>query len=800
MALSLLTPASTRVRRRIAVRGIVQGVGFRPFVYRLARELALDGWVMNDATGVTVEVEGGAAHVEALIRRLSAEAPALARVHEVWFHECLPEPGQRGFAIRESGGGRAATAIGPDSAICTDCLAELFDPADRRYRYPFVNCTNCGPRYTITRQLPYDRRMTSMAAFAQCPHCLAEYRSPLDRRFHAEPNACPTCGPHLALLDAKGSACGSGDPIADVVARLKQGEIVAIKGLGGFHLACNARDAAAVARLRERKAREEKPFAVMVANIASAAHWAIASPAERELLQSRERPIVLLEKRDSVDERLAGVAPGLAWLGTMLPYTPLHYLLFHEAAGRPVGIGWLDDPHDLILVMTSANPGGEPLVTGNDEALARLGGIADALLVHDRDIVVRCDDSVVRATPTGPQFIRRARGYTPRAIRLAAGGPSVVALGGYFKNAVCVTRGDEAFVSQHVGELDNAPTSKALVEAVEHLVAILEVEPQLVAHDLHPNFFSTRHALRLAREWGVPKRAVQHHHAHIASVLAEHRVDGPALGLALDGVGLGTDGAAWGGELLYLDGLRCERLGRLAPLRLPGGDRAAREPWRMAAAVLARAGRGDEITQRFADEPAASTVAAMLARGFNTPETSSMGRWFDAAAGLLDVRRRMAFEGQAAMLLEGYAARHGPVNADPTLYAINAGNELDLTVLALRLAAERDAGRGAALFHSTLVAALAEWVANAAEALDMTIVACGGGCFLNAILAQGLRGALRVRNLSMLEARVVPPNDGGLALGQAWVGLRSLASSAARPSPSSEGSCRVAASMGDGGI
>jgi hydrogenase maturation protein HypF len=696
-------------------------------------------------------------------------------VRDVRVAECALAPGERGFAIRESGGGRAATAIGPDTTICSDCLKELFAPEDRRYRYAFINCTNCGPRYTITRQLPYDRPTTSMAAFAQCPRCFAEYRSPLDRRFHAEPNACPECGPRLCLLDANGVA-QEGDPIEDALARLARGEIVAIKGLGGFHLACNARDAVAVARLRQRKAREEKPFAVMVANVASVTHW-VESPSagEQDLLCSRERPIVLLKKRDGVDVELDGIAPGLAWLGVMLPYTPLQYLLFHEAAGRPAGTAWLDDPHDLILVMTSANPGGEPLVTDNDEALTRLDSIADACLVHDRDIVIRCDDSVVRTTPAGPQFVRRARGYTPRAIRLPAAGPSVVALGGYFKNAICVTRGDEAFLSQHIGDLDNAPTCKALEEAVAHLVSILEVEPAAVVHDLHPDFFSTRHAAQLAHRWKVPRLPVQHHHAHIAAVVGEHGPAGPVLGLALDGVGLGTDGTAWGGELLYLDGARCERLGRLAPLRLPGGDRAAREPWRMAAAALARAGRIAEIGERFADEPAAATIVRMLEHGVNAPETSSMGRWFDAAAGLLDVRRRMAFEGQAAMLLEGHAARHGPVDADPALYRIRAGNELDLTALASRLADERDAGFGAALFHATLVAALVRWVADTAEALDVTNVACGGGCFLNAILARGLRAALGGRNLTMLEAQAAPPNDGGLALGQAWIALQQMA-------------------------
>jgi len=768
--------ADAPVRRRFVVRGIVQGVGFRPFVYRLASELALAGWVRNDPQGVTIEVEGDEARIDGMVGRLTADAPPRARVDSVAVEVCaLVQPGP-GFAILESGAGRSATAIGPDTVTCPECLAELFDPNGRRYRYAFINCTHCGPRYTIARSLPYDRATTSMAAFDLCPACLAEYNTPTDRRFHAEPNACPVCGPSLTLHAKSGAGERDIDPIASTLARLRRGEIVAIKGLGGFHLACDANNAAAVARLRERKAREEKPFAVMAAGAAAVAALAQMTPTEQALLESPERPIVLLRKTPATDAALAGVAPGLAWLGVMLPSTPLHYLIFHEAAGRPAGTAWQDGGNDLVLVMTSANPGGEPLVTRNEEAFSRLSGIADAFLLHDREIVTRCDDSVLRVCGDGSaprfQFVRRARGYTPRAIRLAAAGPSVVALGGYFKNTVCVTRGDEAFVSQHVGELDNAPTASALVDTIEHLVSILAIEPQVVAHDLHADFFSTRHAARLAARWGVPMRGVQHHHAHIAAVVAEHRVLRPVLGLALDGVGLGADGTAWGGELLHVDGARSERIGRLAPLRLPGGDRAAREPWRMAAAALHRAGRGDAIAARFADEPAAPTVATMLERGLQSPETSSMGRWFDAVAGLLGVQRRMAFEGQAAMLLEGLAERHGAVPPDHTLYSIDAANELDLTGLVLRLAEERDAGFGAALFHATLVAGLAEWTARAVDTLDLTTVACGGGCFLNAILARGLRARLAVRGITMLEAQEVPPNDGGLALGQAWVALR----------------------------
>ncbi|HSM22606.1 MAG TPA: carbamoyltransferase HypF, partial [Rubrivivax sp.] len=503
----------------------------------------LAGWVRNDGDGVTIEAEGSAAQLQALLRRLRDDAPPRARVdHVLPATVMLPTSGQPGFAIVETRGDPVATvrtAIGPDTAVCPDCLADMFRPQGRRWRYAFTNCTNCGPRYTITRALPYDRAMTSMAAFAMCPACSAEYGNPLDRRFHAEPNACPACGPKLSLLDADGGAAEGADPVTGALQRIRRGEIVAIKGLGGFHLVCDARNAGAVATLRARKSREEKPFAVMVANVASGAGLARVTAAEAELLQCPERPIVLLRKSTQADALLPGAAPGLAWLGLMLPYTPMQVLLFHEAAGRPTGTDWLQQEQPLALVMTSANPGGEPLVTGNEEALARLAGIADAYLLHDRDIVQRCDDSVLRAVAGDPsrgfQFVRRARGYTPQAIQLAQAGPSVLALGGWFKNTVCVTRGDEAFVSQHVGDLDNAPTCRALDEAVAHLLHTLQVKPAIVAHDLHPDFYSTRLAARLAGEHQAPLHAVQHHHAHIAAVLAEHRVQHPVLGLAMDG-------------------------------------------------------------------------------------------------------------------------------------------------------------------------------------------------------------------------------------------------------------------------
>jgi hydrogenase maturation protein HypF len=754
-------------RRAIRVRGAVQGVGFRPFVWRLANDLRLDGFVRNDAQGVAIEVQGDAAALDRFVDRLTGEAPALARIDAVEEKDAPPASAS-GFVIERSVAGRARTSIAADAAVCPDCLAELFDPEDRRYRYAFINCTQCGPRYTITGRLPYDRANTSMSPFALCESCRAEYEHPSTRRFHAQPNACPVCGPQLALRDARGAVLDEGDVIGAALGRIARGEIVAIKGLGGYHLACDARNAAAVARLRARKAREEKPFAVMVAGAASLEPFAMFDAEERLLLEARERPIVLLRKRPGCDAALPGVAPGLAWVGAMLPYTPLQYLLFHEAVGRPAGLGWLASPQPLALVMTSANPGGEPLVIAEDDAFARLGRIADAFLTHDRAIFVRCDDSVVRSERGAPAFVRRARGFTPVEIKLAAEGPAILATGAFLKNAVCVTRGDEAFLSQHVGDLDNAPTCRALEETAAHLLRVLDVEPEFVAHDLHPDFHSTRFAAAIARERGIPAVGVQHHHAHIAAVAAEHGVAGPVLGLALDGVGLGSDGGVWGGELLSVRAGAMTRLGHLRHLALPGGDRAAREPWRMAASAMHALGRGGEIARRF-DQPGAVTLAQMLDRGVNCPPTSSAGRWFDAVAGLLGVRAVSAFEGQAPMLLEGLADPHGTVAPLVGGWTIGADGVLDLLPLAGALADTDDAGYGAALFHTTLVAALTEWVDAAARRTGIATVALGGGCFMNRILATGLRAALERLGLAVLEARQAPPNDGGLALGQAAV-------------------------------
>ncbi len=773
-----------RNRQALRVRGRVQGVGFRPFVYRLATDLGLDGWVRNDGEGVLIALAGDADRLSQFGRRLAAEAPVLARIDSVETVADEPPELPPGFSIEASGAGPVTTGITPDAATCGACLDELFDRGDRRWRYPFINCTHCGPRFTITAGLPYDRPMTSMARFALCPACRREYDDPRDRRFHAQPNACPVCGPRLALADASGSPIAADDVIAEALARIGRGGIVAVKGLGGFHLVCDARNVAAVARLRERKHRDEKPFAVMVANLASARRLARVDDGAAMLLEAVERPIVLLPKADECDATLPGVATGLAEIGLMLPCTPVQYLLFHEAAGRPPGSGWLAEAQTLALVATSANPGGEPLVIGNDEAIERLGAIADAFVLHDRDILVRCDDSVVRclaARPAqsaagahrGPSFVRRARGYTPAPIELARSGPAVLATGAYLKNTACLTRGAQAFLSPHIGDLDNAASRSALEEAVAHLQRVLAIRPAAIAHDLHPDFFSTALALRLAGELDVPAIGVQHHHAHIAAVAAEHRIETPLLGVALDGVGLGEHDQAWGGELLRVDGAGYARLGHLRELRLPGGDRAAREPWRMAAAVLHECGWNDEIAGRFASQPAAAAVAGMLVRDLNCPRTSSAGRWFDAAAGLLGVSEVMNYEGQAAMQLEALAARHHGAALEGGLWRLDGG-VLDLLPLLRQLADERDAEAGAALFHSTLAAALTEWIALAARRERITTVALGGGCLLNRVLAAQLGALLRARGLTVLAAMQAPPNDGGISLGQAWVAQRQL--------------------------
>ncbi|MDA8390277.1 MAG: carbamoyltransferase HypF [Gammaproteobacteria bacterium] len=755
---------------RLRVRGRVQGVGFRPFVYRCATKLALSGWIRNDAGGVVMEVQGPLRSLGRLVNALYDDAPPLARVEQIEMQECAVAADRDGFAIHPSTGGRINTAIPTDAATCDECLTELFDPGNRRYRYPFINCSHCGPRYSIVTAMPYDRQNTAMARFALCAPCQTEYEGPADRRFHAEPVACAACGPRLVLCDGSGQEQAVGDAVAAAWSLMRDGAIVAVKGIGGFHLMCDARNAATVAALRRRKRRPDKPFALLALNAASIRHVVRLNESEQSLLEDVDRPIVLLRKTADCDERLAGVAHGLDRLGVMLAYTPVHYLLFHEAAGRPPGTDWLHGCQETLFVCTSANPGSEPLVIGNEEAMARLGGLADAFLVHDRAIVSRCDDGVVRASARDVVWLRRGRGQAPSPIRLPRSGPPVLAVGAMLKNTICLTRHDEAFVSPHVGDLGSRPAYQAFQEAAASLTRLLGVRPQCVAHDLHPDYPNTRHAERLAAQDGILCIAVQHHHAHIAAVLAEHGVSGPALGVALDGAGYGADGGIWGGELLSVQGARFTRVGHLAPLPLPGGDRATREPWRMAASALHVLGYGDEIGRRF-HEPAAAVVAGMLKRRINAPLSCSAGRLFDAAAGLLGLCAYASYEGQAAMMLEGLAARFEASKPLDGGYTITDDGEISFLPTLDFLRTCPDPATGAAIFHATLAAGLAAWIGRAMERTGIRQVALAGGCFANGILQERLYAALEEQKVTVYGAVCVPPNDGGLSLGQAWVAM-----------------------------
>jgi hydrogenase maturation protein HypF len=750
--------------QRLRLEGVVQGVGFRPFVWRLAKELHLTGWVRKNGHGLEIEVFGEAERVQRLIERLQDEAPANARVDSLSAQDAVVDVLAEDFFILNEHGKQAAAMVGNDTAVCRDCLAEIFNPANRRWRHAFASCSRCGPRYSICRGLPFARERSSMKSFVTCAKCQNEYDRVQDRHYHNEINCCPKCGPQLSLLDGNGQPL-AGDPIALTIALLAQGRIVAIKDPGGFHLVCDAHNTQAVAALRERKQRDEKPFNVMLANPLSASAFVQLGVGEPGLLAMPERLIILLKKRANCDAALPGVAPGVGWLGVTLPCTALHYLLFHEAAGRPAGLDWLDAPQPLALLTTSADPGGTPLVIDNDAALKELAGIADAFLVHDREIVARSNDSVARSGPGGLQLVRRSGGYTPRAIKLPHAGPPVLAVGGRFRNTVCVTRGDEAFMSQHIGDLDHAGTQEFFDTTIARLLKFLDVKPALIAHDLDRTFPSTAYALEFAHQRGVPALAVQHHHAHAAAVVAEHGVGGPINALALDGVELGNDGGLWGGELLRVDGVRCERLGHLAPLALAGPG-ALKEPWRLAAAILQQLGRGGEIARRYAEQRGAGELARRFAEGGEFAATSSLACYINAAAGLLGIKPAMSFDGQAASLLEAAAERYGETQPLADGWTIDGGR-LNLLPLFAVLADERDAARGAALFHATLVAALGDWVRRHSEPGE-TIVG-SGACFLNLIIARGLRARLADDGRHLIEARRLPPNDGGLALGQAAI-------------------------------
>ena len=756
-------------RERVVVRGVVQGVGFRPFVHRLAHRLGLTGWARNDTAGVVLEVAGPAAARDAFVAALRAEAPALATIHEVVREPAAapatPESGFRIVPSQDEGARRAL--VPPDVAPCPECLRELRDPADRRHGYPFLNCTGCGPRYTILETLPYDRPATTMRRFALCPACRAEYEDPADRRYHAQPTACPACGPQLRLLDTAGRAQEEPDPLGAAVVRLRHGEIVAVKGLGGFHLACDATNEAAVAALRRRKPRPTKPLAVMSASVRDVRSYAAVRDNEARLLESPAAPIVLLEKRHP-SPLAAGVAPGVHLVGAMLPSTPLHHLLCASMGGP--------------LVMTSGNRRGQPLVRRSTAAVARLRGAADAFLSHDRGIRSRADDSVMRVVDGAPRFLRRSRGYVPAPIPLPRGGAPVLAVGGDLRGAICLTRDAFAFPGPHVGDLAEAANLAFLAETAAQLAQLLDVAPELVVHDAHPDYRSTRWATETA---GRPTLAVQHHHAHILSCVAENGHEGPVLGVALDGTGWGPDGTSWGGELLAVDGLTMRRLGHLRPLPLAGGDRVAREPWRMALALLQAAfgpawreqaplATLDPIPRKKRDAVSQLLDGPLADR---LPRSSGLGRFLDGCASLCGLCHRNEHDGQAPMELEAAAATWA---GSTTSYPWSAdGGVLDLAPAVRALVADVRAGHPiaalAANVHETVVEAFSEETLRVAADAGLPTVALSGGAFHNALLLRGLSRRLAASGLVVLTHRQVPAGDGGLSLGQAWAGCLHVA-------------------------
>lgn len=744
--------------RLYEVTGTVQGVGFRPFVWRLAVSHELCGWVRNRSGVVEIHAEGEPRVLDEFAHEISVEAPALARVEEVRWRPCDNED-LGGFDVDASVDAPSANRlVSPDAATCPACLTELFDPWDRRYRYPFINCTDCGPRFTIIEELPYDRERTSMRAFAMCADCRREYEDPADRRFHAEPIACPACGPRLELVSPDGNGLlGGEDPITVAAGLLSQGAIVALKGLGGFHLACDATDELAIRNLRVRKRRPDKPFAVMVADVSSAIGWFDPTDDEAEALGSWQAPIVLVVDRGRLAPK---VAPGHHRQGVMLPSTPLHHLLM-RSLGRPV-------------VMTSGNVTDEPICITNEEALTRLHDIADAFLLHDRDVVARYDDSVVQVRGGRTAVLRRARSFAPSAIGLPVRvRRPILGVGAELHGAFCLASGQRAFLSQHIGDLDNEDAMRAYRDAFERQSALFQIEPEAVAHDLHPDLLSTR----FAEGFGLPRVAVQHHHAHVVATMAEHGLEGEVLGLAFDGFGLGDDGTAWGGEMLVCDWAGYERVGRLRRVRQPGGDAATRNPARMALAHACDAGVRDEALSLL---PLArnetDAVLAQLETGLASPLTSSAGRLFDAIAAIAGVCARSTYEGQAAMLLEqaATAADLPAPAAEPVVERNDAGMlELDTRPLVAHavgdLASDFSPAVVAARFHSSLAAGIADMTVAAAGDQGLDRVVLGGGVFQNRLLVDDLRDRLSRSGLQVFLPSEVPVGDGGIALGQVLV-------------------------------
>jgi hydrogenase maturation protein HypF len=785
-------------RRAIAIRGIVQGVGFRPFVFNLATRLSLHGFVKNQTGNVFIEVEGESALLDCFLADLSSKAPPLAQIEHLSWEPRTPR-GDQQFRIEHSDSDSAGPIfILPDVATCSDCLTELFDSNDRRYGYPFLNCTSCGPRLTIITGAPYDRPRTTMASFPMCPACRAEYENPADRRFHAQPTACADCGPWLELCDRNGKQIESDNPLAHFLQALRTGAIGALKGLGGYHLSCDARNSSSVAELRRRKHRDEKPFAVMVEDIAAVEALCEVGNLERELLLSARRPIVLLRKRKWPRARgepslatpltthyspltthhspiAEEVAPRNPFLGVMLPYTPLHHLLLRAAGGMP-------------LVMTSGNRSDEPIAYRDDEAVETLAGIADLFLIHNRPIQVRCDDSVTRVVDGLELPVRRSRGYAPRPIALPMECPQpILAVGGQLKVTFALGRGRQAFLSHHMGDLDYYEAFRAYVHDVDLYEELFAVRPEVVVHDSHPDYVTTRHAQELAEKRGNQLLNAQHHHAHLASCMAEHGLTEPLIGVTFDGTGFGTDGAVWGGEFLVGDYQRFWRAAHLRYVGMPGGERAIREPWRMAIAHLMDAGGHDAPMKARLLRTELQTIERMLQRRFRTPLTSSAGRLFDAVASLAGVADRVSYEGQAAVQLEWLASQVAPDGSypfeiiDSEAPTDNDSNDspvgtrrttmtIDTRPLIAAIAEEAcrkvDAALIARRFHSTLVEVIAQVCRHIREATELGAVVLSGGVFLNALLTSEVSTRLGEEGFQVYRHRLVPPNDGGLSLGQ----------------------------------
>jgi len=763
-----MTKGGTLELARISVRGVVQGVGFRPFVYQLATKYGLQGWVCNTSEDVKIEVQGERKDLERFLSELQDSAPPLARIENISV-TYQPPADYKGFEIRHSIAEEGKyQLISPDIATCQACLGDIFSPGDRRYRYPFTNCTNCGPRFTIIEDIPYDRPKTTMRSFKMCPECQAEYDNPLDRRFHAQPNACPKCGPTLELLDATGNHVAGSDAIAAASQLLGEGKIVAIKGLGGFLLACDATSEKAVALLRQRKRRPFKPLAVVVADMDEAKRHCCISEKEEELLTSSESPIVLAWRKPGSTVCQA-VAPNLKYLGVMLPYTPLHHILLRETR--------------LPLVMTSGNLSEEPIAKDNDEAIRRLSGIADYFLVHNRDIYARYDDSVTFFERDDVQIARRARGYAPYPIQLTFKARQTLGCGAEMKNNFCLTKDNYAFVSQHIGDLENLETLEHFENTLSLYKKLFRIEPEVIAYDLHPEYLATKYALELASQFNDIKLVpVQHHHAHIVSCMADNKVEAPVIGIALDGTGYGSDGHIWGGEFLVVDYKGFKRMGHLEYLPLPGGDAATKRPYRIAIGYLLKLLGEASITSELVflkqiDAIEIEFIKRQLQAELNSPLTSSMGRLFDAVSALIDVRGEIDYEGQAAVELEMIAYDDsGKVANDGYPYSMIEHNGMSIIQLKELLSAiVEDLHQGipkatiSAKFHNTVAQMVCEMCQLMAKSTGINQVALSGGVFQNRLLLREVMSLLESAGFSVLTHKQVPCNDGGIALGQAVI-------------------------------